>query len=270
MLLAAWCAAREPSYPVDVEVDLIFPRPGGTYKRIYPFPIIYVVRNAAAVWPFEFAFIVSIQGGEPDEIVQQAYLPPFEGEGPGSTSYIHSRGELPADQDPFYAILPFDDVVNATQTDKVRVDLLLTVLNCAVPPTAEFPKVGGYRAEGNFTFNLSDDGELPDAVLSRDECPVPLYAFRLLGEGGSYSCVVVDEKPVEPDPCGLQTTATLKTKVVEEMLSEAGCREGTPWPDEEKKGRCPAEEGEEDIAGLLRGSLPGVIAAVTAGVFFLS
>ncbi|MBE3043053.1 hypothetical protein IMZ48_10875 [Candidatus Bathyarchaeota archaeon] len=258
------------SYPVDVEFDLIFPRPGGTYKRIYPFPIIYGIRNAAAIWPFQLSFVVMIQAGAPDELDGIAYLPPFEGDGPGATPYINSRGELPADQDPFYAILPFNTVVNATHTDKVWMNWSITVSNCTDPPSLyeKLGGLGGYEAYGNFSFNLSDDGELPDSALSGDECPELLHVGRVLGgsQNRGGECGVMGEEPGEPDPCRLRPTQGLRTRVLEAMLAEAGCKEGTPWPDEERKGNCPREDWEEesDEAGFLRCSVTGIVAAVAA------
>ncbi|KAF6814112.1 hypothetical protein CPLU01_14471 [Colletotrichum plurivorum] len=40
------CAAS----PADVEVDLVFPKANETYKLIWPFPIIYAIRNAFQLW----------------------------------------------------------------------------------------------------------------------------------------------------------------------------------------------------------------------------
>lgn len=57
---------------------------------------------------------------------------------------------------------------------------------------------------------------------------------------------------------------------MEETLSEAGCKEGTPWPDEERKGKCPQKGwGEPDKAAVLLGSFAGAVAAITAGIFLL-
>ena len=128
---------------------------------------------------------------------------------------------------------------------------------------------------GNFSFNLSDDRDLPDAALSGDECPEPLLVARLLkgsqNRDGECGIMGDDDEAGEPDPCQLRPTEELRTRVVEAMLAEAGCKEGTPWPDEERRGNCPREvwKEESDEAGLLRVGMAGVVAAVVAVVFLL-
>ncbi|KAF6802649.1 hypothetical protein CMUS01_15295, partial [Colletotrichum musicola] len=36
--------------PADIEIDLVFPKANETYKLIWPFPIIYTIRNASQLW----------------------------------------------------------------------------------------------------------------------------------------------------------------------------------------------------------------------------
>ena len=81
--LAACRVVGEVSYPVDVEFDLIFPRPGNTYKRIYPFPIICGIRNAAAIWPFQLSYVVMIEGRSARRARRDSVPSPVRGRGPG-------------------------------------------------------------------------------------------------------------------------------------------------------------------------------------------
>ena len=266
-LLAAWCAAGEPTYPVDVEADIIFPRPGGTYKKIYPFPIVYVVRNAAAVWPFGFSFSWMLTG---EDLFAGGYLPLNESQEP---SRPQTKGNLPEDQDPFYAITAVHNVVNATQTDAVQFIWSFDIYaNCTIPPSNAKPDIlgaGYYTIKNSFSFNLSDDGELPDFSVG-DQCPEALHAARLSTVSDDGGCVMVEDEGVEPDPCQIKPKEDLGAMVAEKMLSVIGCDKGRQWPDENLKEKCnPDERSGESVADRARWSVAGAAGAFIIGTYYL-
>ncbi|KAH6887041.1 hypothetical protein B0T10DRAFT_461498 [Thelonectria olida] len=41
---------------VTLEVDFIFPEDGGVYKPVYPFPVVFRLRNWAVIWPYDVDF----------------------------------------------------------------------------------------------------------------------------------------------------------------------------------------------------------------------
>jgi hypothetical protein len=38
------------------QLDILFPRPNETYKRVYPFPVVFALHNPAALWPYGFKY----------------------------------------------------------------------------------------------------------------------------------------------------------------------------------------------------------------------
>jgi len=263
----AWCAASEPTYPVDVEVDIIFPRPGETYKRIYPFPVVYVVRNAAAIWPFEFSFNWMIRS---NGLFDSGDLPPYEGQ---ESTQLRTSGKLPDGQDPFYAITAVHEVVNATEAEVVQFIWSFDIYaNCTIPPSNAKPDVlgaGFYSINNAFSFNLSDDGELPD-FSAGDRCPDALHAVRLSAVSDDGGCVMVEDGGVEPDPCQIKQREDLGTVVAEKMLSAIRCDEERQWPDENLKQKCdPDERRRESVADRGRWSIAGAAAAFIIGSYYL-
>jgi hypothetical protein len=49
-----------------IEIDLVFPL-NQTYAPINPFPVIFIIQNAAAAWNFGFQFLWNINGTSDEE-----------------------------------------------------------------------------------------------------------------------------------------------------------------------------------------------------------
>src|SRR5277367_6406639 len=93
---AIWAvSAYSITLPTTIEIDLVFPL-NHTYTLIDPFPVIFVIQNAAAAWNFGFDFEWNITG------VADGYSSP-ETFGPGFV-FVGQGFYSPAPSDSFIVV----------------------------------------------------------------------------------------------------------------------------------------------------------------------
>jgi hypothetical protein len=95
---AIWAVSADSiTLPTTIEVDLVFPL-NQTYTLIDPFPVIFVIQNAAAAWDFGINFEWNITG-VPDEPSGSGFYSGWLMVGAGD--YYPDR---PAPSDPFIVV----------------------------------------------------------------------------------------------------------------------------------------------------------------------
>ncbi|KAK1849821.1 hypothetical protein CCHR01_07554 [Colletotrichum chrysophilum] len=227
--LLAICAAS----PADVEVDLVFPVANETYKHIWPFPIIFAVRNASQLWQEndEIALFVIhwTIDGYPDET-------DFRNSGRhfGTEKWENLAKPCPHPEDGVHMVFgsPNSKMTNGTE----RVFLLdyTTVLINPCPPNSSVRPRPVYASE-QITFYLDlESTRLPDFAHMASSCPVLITNFEFDGLRNSLGERCMKMAPTrEADPCGLQQNEEdMENRTRTAMLEFAGCPKGT-WPDPE-------------------------------------
>ena len=196
------------------QIDMLFPRPNETYKRVYPFPVVFALHNPAALWPYGFKYTWQL-------MALDRSTSPGWGTFPNATAGVETSGTFEG-PDPLINIFATDVVVN-TMTKACFIHWhLFTVHNCTpaaegaedTTPTfaEEIP-----RTTGVFDVYFDDDnGKLPDIYIPNvsddgdSNCPTPLWTVNIKSEErttvfpiqtSTDSCPFLDpEDPEDPHP----------------------------------------------------------------------
>ncbi|KAL1954117.1 hypothetical protein VTO42DRAFT_1741 [Malbranchea cinnamomea] len=231
-------SGADRSYPQNVEVDLIFPR-NDTYRAIYPFPIVFAIRNAAAIWPFNFEFQYSLDVWDPVQGRFKYGHGGFEDNGHFPNSNGLGDQEYPEGwDDPLLVINATTMVTNMTDTwGVVRWSIGLS-RNCTkdVPPDDTVSKTQPIF-QGSVQFSLSDDAPVPFAPnFTLPRCPQLVGTYEIEDEmdvehrDGVGTCAILAEEQPQGDPCGLGLDLEhITTRVSQTMLDFVNCEKGT-WP----------------------------------------
>jgi hypothetical protein len=223
--------------PANVEVDLIFPRPNETYQPVYPFPIIFALRGAAATLDYDLQ-------------LEWELLPP------GNVSYNGENGGSLFQEDlaavrgnaTYYMIQRTTAINSASKNPTWGFQWFFNLApNCSTP-------IGNTMATnltvqvGNIHFYTSPTGKLPDIIPDDGSCPLPLVAYTVANheyypnEGrGAYSgdCLVLNQldQPPLPSPCDVKANSSLVAQVSQKLTADMKCP-GTTWPDPTFNGTC--------------------------------
>ncbi|KAL0934796.1 uncharacterized protein CTRU02_209387 [Colletotrichum truncatum] len=229
--------------PADIEVDLVFPVANQTYKKIWPFPIIFAIRNASQLWqgddevaPFSVRWSINGHETREDVILRGRYfdsgvwdtIEPFKYPKPARRP-----------DDGVYLLLgtPFSRIVNGTE----RVFSLTyeTILNYACPTNSTMKLKTVYSWGRIFFYLDKESSQLPDFSNMTKTCPLPVGNFEFTGLKNVKDFPGLPQYPVaercmnmapqrEPNPCGLKLDEMdFENHVRTAMLELAGCPNGT-------------------------------------------
>lgn len=207
---AIWAVSADSiTLPTTIEIDLVFPL-NQTYSLIDPFPVIFVIQNAAAAWDFGFNFQWNISGVPDNSSNAASFGPGFLFVGPG---LYH-----PAPSDPFI-------VVNSTQFPPVVVGS--TVFPFVSNPFSagkwtlgwsyessictqdgDILQIGsGVPAQGSISFTVEGGGASPDFTSS---CPISAGQIDIVANW--TGCPQLGT-PGTSNPCGAKIDAAQASSI---------------------------------------------------------
>ena len=160
---AIWAVSADSiTLPTTIEIDLVFPL-NQTYTLIDPFPVIFVIQNAAAAWNFGFDFQWNISGVPDGSSSSEVFGPGFLFEGQG---LYH-----PAPSDPFIVVnsTRFPSAIVNTQLPAGKWTLGWSYESSICTPNGDILNIGsGVPAQGSISFTVEGGGASPDFTSS---CP---------------------------------------------------------------------------------------------------
>lgn len=282
------CHADWDIDPLDktVELDLVFPTPDETYKRMYPFPIVFAFQGMKTAWPhhLEMSWEVGGQGDDnvswlrPSGLFPRDLPPEVLGD---ADSLPWTEGESPGGLDTFFFVVGVSNVFNSSATTfDINYDFSFH-FNCSI--NKETGRIEGkygnmVPASGKVSFRVGDDGLDPEVTLPGDKCATGLSATQVkssLNSGIGFTegppCPILDEENLYPElsPCQVELPEDLQSSVESLMLETARCTTGM-WPAETLIEPCNhnmnALEDDEDSGALLGYSLPAMTMGVMIGL----
>lgn len=228
-------ALAEQSYSQTAEIDLIFPL-NDTYRPIHPFPIVFALRNPAAIWPFNFMFYYTLEVYNKEEdrfMIGQIGGMEDYGHWPYSTNTIDI--ENTPHEDPLLIINATKIMTGINDTyGYITWDIGLTY-NCTEDLDADEEVPSARHFQDRLYFSISNNGSMPD-FSAFSPCPTLVGALGIDGEtlprGAPHdlgNCAVLSEKQPKGDQCGLKMNDNIATRVADTMKDFIGCEEGE-WP----------------------------------------
>ncbi|TKW51624.1 hypothetical protein CTA1_9369 [Colletotrichum tanaceti] len=259
-LPSAATAATAATAAAVVGVDLVFPRNDTLYRPVWPFPIVFAVRNASQLWPSD---------GEEEEGEEEKPfsfwvrwdLTGYTDINDPDTGQLFSSGVWQTDrlnrtttEAAAGAAARDVAVIDASRRDLVgapqrqfRLKYTATLFgSCPVNATAEGAgsRPRDLSHDGHVVFTTTDPSataaaeELPAVVADETTCPVPIGRFGITGSRHQRGalCPVASSSSGSPSSsssstaCRLEMNGSLADEVERTMLDRAGCPRGT-WPD---------------------------------------
>jgi hypothetical protein len=221
-----------------VQLDLLFPRSNAVYKPVYPFPIVFIVHNAALSWPFGTQF--SWQLDENGTVEHPKYQLPWKGIDTGGyyptqTLFNPTQGRGAPPPSPFLFINSSLNIINTTSTMfRLRYRFGLWS-NCSDQQAeSDMNSTKAYRSItviGEVFFNISkDNGKVPSIEVG--EYATPLGAIGILGTNGSeygFPCPIRQDPPPETDEYLFKADYSVAKEVAHAMVGRSECRNQS-WP----------------------------------------
>ncbi|KAF1809999.1 hypothetical protein P152DRAFT_461078 [Eremomyces bilateralis CBS 781.70] len=169
LLVTVALAQDMVTFPTDIEVDIVLPRPNTTYLYQSPFPLIFAIQNAKVAWDFGFTFSW--------ELHNDIGLKDFGRAGAGGPSLANPS---PPPSDPF--IIVNSTRIDGNWRDPVTTWTLAWELKLATNCTDEgnrFRISAGYVfGEGRSNFTTTGSG-IPPAIQGGGECPIAAGVFGI-------------------------------------------------------------------------------------------
>jgi hypothetical protein len=197
-----WVVANSITPPAMIEIDLVFPL-NHTYTLIDPFPVIFVIQNAAVAWNFGFDFTWIITGVA-DE---------------GSSSEAFGPGLVLVEQT-FHYLVPSGSfiVVNSTNFPDIgRPDNLPAGKwnlswsydsTICTPYGGDVLEIGsGIPIQGSIGFTVEDGGASPDFTSN---CPILAGHFGIVA---NWSGCPQLGTPGTANPCGAKIDAAQASSI---------------------------------------------------------
>ncbi|KAK2760813.1 hypothetical protein FQN54_002051 [Arachnomyces sp. PD_36] len=222
------------SYPQTAEIDLIFPL-NDTYLPLYPFPVVFAIRNPAAMWPFNFQFRYEFDVYLEEEGRFSTMISGLEDYG----HYPWDKGagdiEYKSDEDPLI-LVNATKIMNRVNETTARLTWGIGFsTNCTEDSDPrDPPQVDLFEDSVYLTISRSN-GSLPDFSASAP-CPKLVGAVTIDGEVGISGtsgypevCPMLPAKQPKGDPCGLKIDDSIAAKVANASLEFVGCENGK-WP----------------------------------------
>jgi len=267
--------AFQQSVPSTVQVDVLFPRDGGVYAPVYPFPIVFAIHNISTVWNYDFQFTYAINSLEgklgstgndssqsPSSSDFVPVLWPMEEENYLPTG-PHTKAEPPPDV--WLFINATDEFIDVQSGDFELYVRFIVDTNCTDgPPVSLEEKDQLLRRSpvwiwGVAHFSIAPNGTLPDVVAAAkgaDGCAEPLAAMGvngsipwndapvknegLAGHLHGTQCPILTEPEPKEIKCAYPVNSTDQGNIAEYMLEFAGCsgQKGVSWPSKDLVGPC--------------------------------
>ncbi|RMJ27845.1 hypothetical protein PHISP_01265 [Aspergillus sp. HF37] len=204
------------AYPSVVELDLVFPR-NETYLPVYPFPMVFALRNPSAIWPFDFSFTSEL-GWYNERLGREIW----------TDGGFQNLGHFPNNQ--------FHEDHDSTEYPVAQLGEPLP--NCT-KNASRAETVGFSRLyAGNVELSFVPDGILPD-FNNYEGCPIPAATIGIqdlmVPQGFQWevgNCPVLQDNQPSPNPCGLNVTEqNLGPRVAKAMMESIHCEGGAEaWP----------------------------------------
>ncbi|KAK1977222.1 hypothetical protein LZ30DRAFT_785048 [Colletotrichum cereale] len=222
--------------PSSIEVDLIFPRNDTVYKPVWPFPIVFAVRNASQLWQSDDEFF---------DFWVKWELTGYTDINDSDTSLLFSSGVWKTDKnattDNTFTIIDASrrDLVSATQRQFQLKYTTTMFAGCPINATSEGAdsKPQDVSHDGRVVFTTDPDaGQIPAIAGPADECPAFVGSFEITDARHDWGtlCPVVSRDSPASQACNLKMDEALANEVSGAMLDRANCPRGT-WPDPEGK-----------------------------------
>lgn len=258
------------------ELDLVFPRPNQTYKRAYPFPVVFAFQGMKQAWPHHVTMDWSVIGRQDVDEALYSSSGGFPRDLPWDTrgdeySSGWTEGESPGGLDTVFFTVGADNVLNSTATTFSIVYSFSFHYNCTYDESTG--QVSGlpnfsYSSRGNVTFHVDDDGLDLDVALPDGECATGLATLRMKSSllertPEDPPCVILDEEDLspEPAPCDVKLPDDMQSSVQSLMLQTAECSSGS-WPAETLVAPCNDPPPEDDDSSVGPVGVPVLLAAV--------
>ncbi|KAH7166569.1 hypothetical protein EDB81DRAFT_639778 [Dactylonectria macrodidyma] len=215
----------ESPFPVDLQVTLIFPRPNETFYPVYPFPVVFAISGAAALWPYGFNFGWLLES------------PPSDG-GRSSMEFSsltpggYTSGSLNSAAEPYYYISGSEVFVNSSASDWTLGWTVSIPQECY--PLGDY---GNYQKSGSMNFSTSLNGVLPNMTGEVVEAARIRFLDHMKtpkdiqGTASSKKCLVVDKETLTADFNDVDTGSKLEAAVTSTMIDFASCPSNAAWPD---------------------------------------
>ncbi|RYO97207.1 hypothetical protein DL763_002868 [Monosporascus cannonballus] len=243
LILFVHLVAPSIAIPANVELDLIFPRANRTYKPVWPFPVVFGIRNVSQLWyndqdVLEFLFSWNLYGY--NDTATRNIGQSLRGTQFGSAWWdtFKQQREIgrPSDGLFLHVYVARRDMVNATE----RHFRLTYATELRRTCTRNYDL--NYNPKTVFSEDFIDFSTDPDAaefpdILSGGPCPTYATNFEVADSRRDLTgmvCPVMAPEVPSPNPCGLKVDETIAARAKEEILEMAGCPNGT-WPDPEGK-----------------------------------
>ncbi|GKT55259.1 hypothetical protein ColTof4_07874 [Colletotrichum tofieldiae] len=222
--------------PSSVEIDLIFPRNDTIYKPVWPFPIVFAVRNASQLWESDDQFF---------DFWVKWDLMGYTDINDSETGQLFTSGVWQTDKrngTTNSTVMVIDasrrDLVNATQRQFQLRYTTTMFASCPVNVTGEGAdsKPQDVSYDGKVVFTTDPNAGQVPAIADTNSCPAFVGSFEITDarhDWGSFCPVVSPESPAS-EACGLKMDEALANEVKVAMLDRANCPQGT-WPDPEGK-----------------------------------
>ncbi|KAK1996221.1 hypothetical protein LX36DRAFT_658795 [Colletotrichum falcatum] len=214
--------------PSNIEVDLIFPRNDTVYKPVWPFPIVFAIRNASQLWQSDdefFSFWVKWElTGYTDTNSSQLF-----------TSGVWKTGKNATTNDTVMVIeASRRDLVDAPER-RFQLKYTTTMFaGCPLNATSNGPdsKPQDVSHAGQVVFTTDPDAGQVPSIADPEECPTFVGSFGVTDARHSWGslCPVMSRSSPPSQACGLKMDQALADEVREAMLDRANCARGT-WPD---------------------------------------
>ncbi|KAH7140073.1 hypothetical protein B0J13DRAFT_639385 [Dactylonectria estremocensis] len=212
-------------FPVDLELVLIFPRPNESYYPVYPFPVVFAISGAAALWPYGFNVRWSLEsssttGGR--RSLESWSLAPSD----------YTSGSLDPAAEPYYYISGSEVFVNSSASDWTLGWTVSIPQECY--PLGDY---GNYQKSGSMIFSTSLNGTLPNMTGEVVEAERIRFLDHMKtpkntqGTISSNKCLVVDKGTLTGDFNEINTGSRLEAAVTSTMLDVASCPSTAAWPD---------------------------------------
>ncbi|KAF9871457.1 hypothetical protein CkaCkLH20_11104 [Colletotrichum karsti] len=216
----------------QIEVDLIFPQPNKTYKPIYPFPVVFAIRNASQLWlphgqalPFQLSWSVTgyTRHGPNGTIDDRKAF--------GEQLWTSKDTDAP---DPENDTVIFVDAPR-NLADKTQRDFWLHYHAILLETCGADTAVGkgeDVRFADVVSFSVDpDNGEIPDFEDTMMTCPTFIGSYAIEDTSKNCAAMAPNASVPAPDPCGIRgERGDLAAWVRAKMLQRASCENGT-WPD---------------------------------------
>ena len=245
------CQPVRAAVPETVELDLVFPR-NETYRPVYPFPIVFALRNPAVIWPFDFTFVAKLEwwSDEEDRVVSTRAGFRQLGHHPNAGYPYNDSPVYPDDSgEPLFfinATFVITKLMNSTTTTPATVRWNFGLdRNCTANVHPDDTVGRPPQMAGHINLSFAPDGALPDFGDAYNDknnvnggCPIGLGAINIAGQmpfdepraSGVCPILYEAEPTPEPDPCQVTVDEQLGSRVSSAMMASERCDEGAVWP----------------------------------------